>query len=417
MSLEVEAFIFDKKIGTLLYSDGKIFFEYDANFKTYGLEISPLKLPNSLSGVYTNNDDKYFESLAGVFWDSLPDKFGTKVIQRYYESKNIPSYELNIIQKLMFIADKGLGAITYKPSTHQIDYNETKEIIEIQDFYNSAKKIISGSEIDAINQMLLFMDSAASAGGARAKAMIAWDKNRKQIKSALSNKLEKGFEHYLIKFDMPKDNGGSSDFTKLEYLYMSMAKESGVEIPNIDLLEHNGLFHYLIKRFDRVNGEKIHLHSVAGLTHTNFNIPAHYSYDDLFRLTRFITGEQSAVEEQYRRMIFNIISRNQDDHAKNFSFMMNEKGIWSNTPAYDITYANGQGYTKNHQFSLLGKVNNFNKDDLLQISIKHSINEKKAKQQIEKTIYIVSSFEKRATELEINSNLIQEVSNNLITFN
>jgi len=413
VSLEVEAYIFDKKIGTLLYGEGKIFFEYDTNFKTLGLEISPLKLPTSLTGVYVNNDDKYFESLAGVFHDSLPDKFGTKVIERYYESKNIPAYELNVLQKLMFIGDKGIGAIEYRPSSHQIDYSKTEEIIELQDFYNNAKKIISGSEVDAINQMLLFMDSAASAGGARAKAIIGWNKHNKQITNGLRDELEKGYEHYLIKFDMQNDNGKSSDFTKLEYIYMNMAKESGIDVPNIELLEHNGLFHYLIKRFDRVNGKKVHLHSVSGLAHTNFNIPAHYSYDELFRLTRFITGEQRAVEEQYRRMVFNIIARNQDDHAKNFSFMMNESGAWNITPAYDITYANGQGYTKNHQLSLLGKVNNFTKKDLLQIADKHSINEQKAKEQIEKTIDIVSTFRNRAEELKVDDVLMQEVSKNL----
>ena len=142
MSMEVEAFIFDKKIGNLLLKDGIIYFEYDKNFKASGLEISPLKLPLSQNGVYTNNDERYFEGLAGVFHDTLPDKFGTKVIERYFESKNIPPHQLNVLQKLMFVGDKSIGAITYKPVLHKIEEKTVNELIELQNFYENAKKII-----------------------------------------------------------------------------------------------------------------------------------------------------------------------------------------------------------------------------------------------------------------------------------
>ena len=160
-------------------------------------------------------------------------------------------------------------------------------------------------------------------------------------------------------------------------------------------------------------GREIHMHSVAGLTHTNFNIPMHYSYDELFRLTRYLTGEQSSVIEQYRRMVFNVIGRNQDDHAKNFSFMMSESGIWSICPAYDITYAKGQGYTKNHQLSIKGKTNNFTKKDLIDIGISHSIQEKIAINIIEKTINIFKSFSKRANNLKINNQLIEIIEKSI----
>ncbi|MGJ0301006.1 type II toxin-antitoxin system HipA family toxin [Aliarcobacter cryaerophilus] len=413
MSMEVEAFIFDTKIGNLLLKDGIIYFEYDKAFKTSGLEISPLKLPLSLNGAYSNNDDRYFEGLAGVFHDTLPDKFGTKVIERYFESKNIPPHQLNVIQKLMFVGDKSIGAITYKPVLHKIEEKIVNELIELQNFYENAKKIISGDAIEVVDEMLNFMDSAASAGGARAKAIIGYNEDTKEIISGVKRDLKESFEHYLIKFDIANDDGASSDYTKLEYLYMSMAKEVGIDIPKIELLSHGNLAHYLIKRFDRINGETLHLHSVAGLTHTNFNIPMHYSYDELLRLTRYLTGSQKAVNEQFQRMIFNLVGRNQDDHAKNFAFTMDKNGIWNLSPAYDITYSNGAGYTKNHQISLNGKTNDFTLKDILGLAKKHSIKENVAKENLEQIVEVFSGFKNRAGELDIRGTTIQRIVNEL----
>jgi serine/threonine-protein kinase HipA len=411
--MEVEAYIFDKKIGTILSKNGIVYFEYDKGFVGSNLEISPLKLPLATRGVYTNNDDRYFEGLAGVFHDTLPDKFGTKVIERYFESKGIASSKLNIIQKLMFVGDKSIGAITYKPVIHQMDENKVNELIELQNFYNNAKKIVSGDAIEVVDEMLTFMDSAASAGGARAKAIIGYNSNTQEIISGVKRDLKEDFEHYLIKFDMAKEDGSSSDYTKLEYLYMSMAREVGIDVPNIELLHHGNLSHYMIKRFDRVDGENLHLHSVAGLTHTNFNIPMHFSYEELFRLTRYLTGSQKAVNEQFKRMIFNIVGRNQDDHAKNFAFTMDKNGVWNLSPAYDITYANGSGYTKNHQLSLAGKVNDFTLKDILDVAKKHSIKESFAKESFEQIVDMFRSFQKRAEKLEIKTTTVTHIQNEL----
>ena len=413
MSMEVEAFIFGKKIGTILLKDGIVYFEYDKEFKTSNLEISPLKLPFSLNGVYTNNEDRYFEGLAGVFHDTLPDKFGTKVIERYFESKNIPPHELTVIQKLMFVGDKSIGAITYKPVAHKIEEEKNNELIELQNFYENAKKIISGDAFEVVDEMLNFMDSAASAGGARAKAIIGYNCKTQELISGVKRELKKDFDHYLIKFDIQKNDGRSSDYTKLEYIYMNMAKEVGIDVPKIELLTHGNLAHYLIKRFDRVTSEALHLHSVAGLTHTNFNIPMHYSYDELLRLTRYLTGSQQDVNEQFKRMIFNIVGRNQDDHAKNFAFMMNKNGIWNLSPAFDITYSNGTGYTKNHQLSLNGKTNNFTLNDILQLAKKHSIKENIAKEYLEQIVEVFSKFKKKAKEIDVREQTLSRIYDEL----
>ncbi|RLA71624.1 MAG: hypothetical protein DRG78_24995 [Epsilonproteobacteria bacterium] len=408
MSFKVYPYIWDKKIGTIIYDEGNIYFEYDDTFRGSGLEISPLKLPLDFKGVYTNNDERYFSGLAGVFHDSLPDKFGTKVIERYFESKGLEAYELNVIQKLMFVGDRGMGAISYRPAEEISDDKNVAEIIDIQKFYENSKKIVTGEAVDVIEEMLEFMESSASAGGARAKAIIGFNPVTNEMTNGTKDTLPDGFEHWLIKFDEEKE-GKSLDYTKLEYLYMSMAKECGINVPEIRLFEHGNLNHFLIKRFDRVNNTRMHTHTLAGLTHTDFNVPKHYSYDMLLKLTLNLTGEQAAVEEQFRRMVFNVIARNQDDHAKNFSFMMDQKGRWSITPAYDITYANGAEYTKNHQLSIRGKVNNFTMEDLLYIAKESSIKESWAKEMIQNIIGVISSFENRAKVLKINDTLVSRV--------
>ena len=312
----------------------------------------------------------------------------------------------------MFVGDRGVGAISYRPAVEISEDKDISEIIDIQKFYENSKKIVTGEAIDVIEEMLEFMESSASAGGARAKAMIGFNPLTNEMTNGTKDMLPDGFEHWMIKFDEEKESR-SLDYTKLEYLYMSMAKECGINIPEIRLFEHGHLSHFLIKRFDRVDNRRIHTHTLAGMTHTDFNVPKHYSYDMLLKLTLNLTGEQAAVEEQFRRMVFNVIARNQDDHAKNFSFMMDPEGRWSITPAYDITYANGMEYTKNHQLSIRGKVNKFTQEDLLYIAKESSIKEGLAKKVIEQTKDIVSSFEDRAKKLEINHALTTRVLNEL----
>jgi serine/threonine-protein kinase HipA len=411
MTLEINPHIFGKKIGTLLYDSGKVYFEYDEAFKHSGLEISPVKLPLSGTRLYLNEEERdYFQGLPGVFHDSLPDKFGTKIIERYFESKQIPSHELNVLQKLMFVGNKSMGAISYEPSERLMERHEMQELIDIERFSQHARRIIEGETFEVVEGVLAFMDSAASAGGARAKAVVGFDPATEKMIYGLRDELPEEFEHWLIKFDMHDEKGRSQDYTKLEYLYMTMAREAGIEIPDIRLLEQGSLTHYMVRRFDRVEGERLHMHSAAGMVHANINLPGHYSYDHLMRLTRSVTGAQSDVEELYRRMVFNIIARNQDDHAKNFAFLMDSRGVWKLSPAYDITYAYGTDYTRVHQLSLKGKTTDFTLDDLLQIAKTHSIDPKSAAAWIEKIKEVLSAFPDRAKALDIHQKTIERVA-------
>ena len=194
---------------------------------------------------------------------------------------------------------------------------------------------------------------------------------------------------------------------------MSMAKDCNINVPDITLFEDNELSHFAIKRFDRDNGDKLHMHSLASMVHVNFNEPLHYSYDEAFRVVRFITKNARDVEEFYKRAIFNVLAINQDDHAKNTSFLMDAKGNWSLSPAYDITYANGQGFTKNHQMSIVGKTNNFIKDDLLNLGINNNIKKNRALEIIEDVAKVVSTFSIRAKKLHVREDLIALVQHDL----
>jgi len=411
VSLEIFPYLYGKKIGTLLLKKGRVYFEYDAAFKESALEISPLKLPLLATQLYTNSDDlAYYNGLAGVFHDSLPDRFGTKVIERYFEAKGIASHDLNVIQKLMFVGNKGMGAIHYEPNEKLLKNHTLDEIINIRTFADNAKKVMEGKSLEVVDGVLSFMDSAASAGGARAKAVVGYNPKSHEMVYGLKDDLPEGYEHWLLKFDEAQQSGESSGYTKLEYLYMQMASEAGIEVPQLDLLAHGNLAHFMVKRFDRVKNERIHLHSLSGLTHSNIHIPNHYSYDDLFRVTRYLTGEQSSVEAQYLRMLFNIMARNQDDHAKNFSFMMSKEGRWSISPAYDITYANGSGYTKEHQLSLKGRTVEFDRKLLLHVADEQSISLKKAEQMIERCADVLSGFSKRAGELDISRETVERIA-------
>ena len=405
--MEVLVKIFGMLVGTLYEKDGIIRFEYEHSFIDSGLNLSPLKLPFEID-TYINEDESYFLTLAGVFFDSLPDKFGTKVVERYYESKGVSPRELTVLQKLLFIGKRGMGALEYEPCENISEFKSAHETLEIRSMYESSKKIVTGETTEAIRELLLFMDSAASAGGARAKAVIGWNKTTNKIISG-TGEIPSEYSYWLVKFDSLDDFKKVTDFTKLEYVYMSMAKDCGIEIPEIDLLEDKELTHFMIKRFDRVNGAKLHMHSLASITHTNFNIPLHYSYDQALRVVWFITKDKTDVVEFYKRAVFNVIARNQDDHAKNTSFLMDKNGVWKLSPAYDITYANGQGFTKNHQMSINGKANNFSREDLIKLALSADIKKSVAIEIIDKTITVVSEFKQRAKKLNIRDDLIELV--------
>ncbi len=407
---DISVKIFGKTVGAIGIDDNKVFFEYDENFRKESIEISPIHLMKKYTKIYTNLDDRYFNQLAGVFADSLPDKFGNAIIDEYYVKKGQDKYKLNVIQKLAYIGSNGMGALEYIPSAHT---DKIKEVLEIKHLVDEARLILSG---DVKTTLPEIMEAGGSAGGARAKAIIQWNKNTNNIISGRAA-YKKDHEQYLIKFDGVNESKKPEDYSKIEYIYMNIAKMCGLNVADVDFMNDRNYFHLLVKRFDRIKDEKLHMHSLCGLTHINFNDSGLYSYEQYLNTVKLVTLKDDSVKDAYGHMIFNIIASNQDDHTKNFSFLMGESGEWNISPIYDLTYSHGTGYTSRHQMKVNGKQGDFVIEDLYKVADKANIKRTDAKLIVDhiQTIFY-ENFESMAKELNVNNDRIRRILDNCRRF-
>ena len=409
---EIEAYIYGHKIGTLIHHNGTIYFEYDETFKSLGFEISPIKLHTQKTiKAYTNQDNiPLYGGLAGVFFDSLPDKHGMAFIDRYFERQDLKPHQITLLHKLAFIGDRGMGAIEYRPKEHEDNITDTTCILNAKEAYEEMKKNISNKE-SSITDLMNILDSVSPVGGGRPKMLVLYNEVNNTIKLNTQN-LPKNYKRAIIKFDEVYYENESIGLTKLEYIFMQMAKEVGIHTANFKLIEENGMHHLVVERFDRDEEDnKLHICTASGLMHIDISIAQIASYENLFILTRKLSNSQEDIEELFKRMVFNVLALNYDDHTKNFSFVMNKKGIWSLSPAYDITYS--KGMATQHLTTIAGKSKDFKIDDLLKIAKLHSIKNSKALEIINKTIEIIQTFENRAKEINIDENTIKECMKNI----
>lgn len=405
--LEVDAYLYGHKIGSMIMHMGRIYFEYDTAFTSLGLEISPLKLnTKKITGAYTNPDSPdYYYGMCGVFFQSLPDKHGMPFIDRYFERQGVVSDKVTLLQKLTFIADRGMGAIEYAPKEHE-EIMEAAIALSAKELREEMCLVLENDvKNTTIRDFMNIVNNASPIGGARPKLLIAYNQQTGEIKSN-SSTLQDGFVRSILKFDesYPNSEGinESIELTKLEYLHMSLAKECGITIPTMNLIEENGECHLIFERYDRdKNDQKIHVCSAAGLMHKDIRIAQVMSYEELLKLTNLITKSQSDVEEMFRRMVFNALAFNVDDHAKNFEFMMDRTGKWRLAPAYDVTYS--KGVVKEHLTTINGTSSDFSIDDFLIVAKKNLIQEKKAKEIIKTAIAVLSNYEKRALEVGVST--------------
>lgn len=405
--LEVDAYLYGHKIGSMIMHMGRIYFEYDTAFTSLGLEISPLKLnTKKITGAYTNPDSPdYYYGMCGVFFQSLPDKHGMPFIDRYFERQGVVSDKVTLLQKLTFIADRGMGAIEYAPKEHE-EIMEAAIALSAKELREKMRLVLENDvKNTTIRDFMNIVNNASPIGGARPKLLIAYNQQTGEIKSN-SGTLQDGFVRSILKFDesYPNSEGinESIELTKLEYLHMSLAKECGITIPTMNLIEENGECHLIFERYDRdKNDQKIHVCSAAGLMHKDIRIAQVMSYEELLKLTNLITKSQSDVEEMFRRMVFNALAFNVDDHAKNFEFMMDRTGKWRLAPAYDVTYS--KGVVKEHLTTINGTSSDFSIDDFLIVAKKNLIQEKKAKEIIKTAIAVLSNYEKRALEVGVST--------------
>ena len=356
MIRKIEVFANRIKVGTLaLTNDNKVAFQYTDEWVEKGFSINPFKLPLSKQLFYASSP--HFKGLFGVFADSLPDSYGELLLDRYLKRKNINTSDLTCLDRLAYVGCSGMGLLEYIP-----DFSEDtdRSNIDFDAIQKECNDLLDSKKVDNITNLFSL---GGSSGGARPKSLIKYDG-----------------EDYIVKFSSKFD---PKNIAELEYKYMSLAKEAGINIPTIKLVNSkSGNKYFLIKRFDRESSKKIHMISAAALLEVDFRAPS-LDYNDLIKLTRVLTKNDDDVMEMYRRMVFNVLIDNQDDHTKNFSFIYDDTNRnYRLSPAYDITP--GRTYYGEHTTSVNGKGKNITDDDMLKVAISNKIEPTAARQIIEK---------------------------------
>lgn len=373
-----QVYLWGTRIGFVAFDDttGLGSFEYDTAFLASGIEVSPIMMP--LSGrvfVFPELPRKSFHGLPGLLSDSLPDKFGNAVIDAWLRRQGRSPESFNPVERLCYTGSRGMGALEYVPALGPNP--KESESIEIDGLVKLASDILQDRESMHIqyteNAMAEIIKVGTSAGGARAKAVIAWNKETGDIRSGQIQAGD-GYEYWLIKFDDVKGNGDKEgddgpQYTKIEYAYYLMAKDAGIQMSECQLFHENGRSHFMTRRFDRdlITGAKYHMQTLGGIAHFDFNQPSAYSYEQAVEVMRRLRLSNKEISQFFRRMVFNVFARNQDDHVKNISFLMDRTGKWSLSPAYDMTYAYnpGETWTGAHQMTINGKQSAIDMQDLL----------------------------------------------------
>ncbi len=389
--ITAEVYLWGTRIGAVAQEDnGSVpLFNYDKDFLNSGIEVAPVVMPLSpMVYSFPALPKDTFYGLPGLLADSLPDKYGTKLIERYLSEQGRDMHSLTAVERLLYTGKRGMGALEYAPAK---DYGEVRDgSINIDALVKLASDILSERENIHVSgdeqTMEQIINVGTSAGGARAKAVIAWNPQTRDIRSGQID-AGTGYEYWLLKFDgveNNKDKGDKADapaYTRIEYAYYLMAKKAGIEMNDCQLYQESGRYHFMTKRFDRSpEGAKIHMQSLGAMAHFDYNMPGVYSYEQAVSVMNRLHLGQNEVEQMFRRMTFNILMRNQDDHVKNISFLMDKSGTWSLSPAYDLTYANDKEnlWLKSHQMSMNGKTEGFGPEDFYEAGRHMNLTKRKA---------------------------------------
>ena len=386
-------------VGTLIEQKGKIYFEYDQDFSHTNLEISPFYLPLKTS-FFDESWPKEFFGLPGVFYDSLPDGWGLLLMDRKFSELGININEISPLTRLAFLHNRSIGAFRYEPELVLLDHEE-KQFLDLAYLSEAAEKILNGSTQQVVSDLLI---TGGSPQGARPKALIGLNKLTQQAVYGCSD-LPEGYEHYIIKFCA---KGDQQSFGVVEYIYSLMARNAGINMPDTQLIElNNGQRLFAIKRFDRIENKKLHTHTLAGLIHSDFRVPE-VGYEHLLRVTMGLTHDQQAVKYAFRQMLFNIMTYNRDDHAKNFSFLMDAQGKWSLSPAYDLVFSSGiNGW---HTLSIgTGKQINPEINEVYDLANSFNINNKTVDIMLSEIKDAIDQWPKLATQFEVENNLATKI--------
>jgi len=352
-------------------------FQYDPAFLASGIELAPITMPLSRRIYqFPSLAEVSFHGLPGLLADSLPDKFGNALIDAWLATQGRRPENFNAVERLCYIGVRGMGALEFAPTTGPPLQRSAE--VHVDELVKLASQVLThraslqvsfapGRRHEGLQEMLRV---GTSAGGARAKAIVAWNRNTNEVRSG-QVKAPAGFDYWLLKFDgvsanKDKELEDPEGYTVIEYAYALMATDAGIEMPECGLMEEGGRRHFMTRRFDRLSdGGKLHMQSLAALAHFDFNSAGAYSYEQAFDVIKRLGLSMHSREQQFRRMVFNVVGRNQDDHVKNIAFVMDKAGAWSLSPAFDVTYAyNPTGpWTSRHQMTINGKTDDFTRED------------------------------------------------------
>ncbi len=401
-------------------------FEYDPVFASRGIQLAPLKMPVQSHRVFQFPDlhPRSFHGLPGLIADSLPDRYGNRLINVWLAQTGRKPEEFNAVDRLCYTGKRGMGALEFEPAT-EAPLNddrelEIKELVELASMAFADKKTLDTKLTSAqgAQALLDILSVGTSAGGARAKAVIAFDPKTRQVRSGQIDQGE-NYEHWLIKFDGVAFSGdwGVADpagYGLLEYSYYLTARDCGINIMPSQLFSENGRNHFMTRRFDREpGGKKKFVQTFAAVAHFDFWESGLHSYEQLFLTMKQLSLPQSDLEEQFRRVLFNIVGCNQDDHVKNFAFIMDRQGAWHLAPAYDLCHAEGSHFTKNHQLSINGKTNDFVRADIKHLADYIGLPRGRDKLILDQVTQSFSTWHEKAKQLNIPKDIQTHVTRTL----
>ncbi|MCP4122382.1 MAG: type II toxin-antitoxin system HipA family toxin [Bacteroidetes bacterium] len=427
-----EVMIWGEPIGAIRWDESEQlgYFQYAPKFIQKGWELSPIKMPIAQGSRIVSfpelrkgrsETEDTFKGLPGLLSDALPDKYGNKLINTWLAQQGRPENSMNPVEKLCFIGTRGMGALEFEPA--QIKTGAKSFSLELDSLVEVAKKMLNEREAFLMNlsrdeqkAMMEILKIGTSAGGARPKAVIAYNPKTKEVRSGQGD-VPKGFEHWLLKLDgvSGEQFGERSGWGRIEYAYYLMAIDSKIEISECQLLFENERAHFMTKRFDREDNTKHHIQSLCGLQHYDFNDMYGYSYEQVFQTMRLLRLTYPEAEQMFRRMVFNVLATNYDDHTKNFSFILKKEENWRLAPAYDLCFSfdPANHWVSKQTLSVNGKRLKISKVDLMTIAKDNNI--KKGEKIIEDINSIVKAWNTYADRAEVRNDLKERINDNLNT--
>lgn len=425
---QAEVRLWGTTIGYVAMDAGEIHarFEYDPEFARAGIELAPLQMPVKAGQIYQfrHLHPRSFHGLPGLLADSLPDKYGNRLINIWLANTGRSEADFNAVDRLCYVGQRAMGALEYFPSmpikAAPDQKLEMAQLVELAALAFADKQALDTrlSCNMAGDDLLDILSVGTSAGGARAKAVIAYNPASGEVRSGQIG-LPPGFQHWLIKFDGVKFSGdwGIADpagYGLLEYSYYRMAERCGINMMESRLFSENGRHHFMTRRFDRgEDGDKRFMQTYGALAHADYYESGAYAYEQVLLDMKRLGMGKDQLEEQVRRIIFNLVGCNQDDHVKNISFMMDRRAQWRLSPAYDLCHAEGSDFTRHHQLSLNGKVTGFGAADLRGLAEYAGLPRGREKLILQQTLEAFADWEKEAKELEVPDTLRRHVQRTL----